>query len=67
MYNCQRWIENQRGRKLQTILGESHTAKLFKNSNDKVGQQIHSFKGIEKKKKEREKFLSTKEESLPSD
>ena len=41
------------------------TAKLFKNSNDKVGQQIHSFKGIEKKK--REKFLSTKEESLPGD
>ena len=34
------------------------TAKLFKNSNDKVGQQIYSFKGKEKKKKEREKSVN---------
>ena len=65
MYNCQRWIENQRGRKLQTILGESHTAKLFKNSNDKVGQQIHSFKGIEKKEKKGGKISVNKRRKSP--
>ena len=65
LYNCQRWIENQRGRKLQTILGESHTAKLFKNSNDKVGQQIYSFKGIEKQKKGKGKISVNKRGKSP--
>ena len=67
LYNCQRWIENQRGRKLQTILGESHkyceTFQEFKWQSRTTNSQLQRHR----KKKEREKFLSTKEESLPSD
>ena len=40
-------------------------AKLFKNSNDKVGQQIHSFKGIEKKKKGKGKISVNKRRKSP--
>ena len=41
------------------------TAKLFKNSNDKVGQQIYSFKGKEKKKKGKGKISVNKRRKSP--
>ena len=41
------------------------TAKLFKNSNDKVGQQIRSFKGKEKKKRKGKNFCQQKKKVFP--
>ena len=63
LYNCQRWIENQRGRKLQTILGESHmyceTFQEFKWQSRTTNLQLQR----QRKEKKKGKNLSTKEES----